>query len=75
MICHTFCYHQDLLTNVDSVIYADIDMLFLAPVEELWSFFTKFNSTQIVAAVPVYDLPIPIVGPKGMSNKRTLYLS
>ncbi|XP_061180590.1 glucoside xylosyltransferase 2-like [Saccostrea echinata] len=41
-----------LLTNVDSVLYVDTDILFLSPLEEIWFHFTRFNSTQLVALAP-----------------------
>ena len=40
---------QDLLRNVDSLLYVDTDVLFLSPLEPIWDTFTKFNSTQLAA--------------------------
>ncbi|XP_005097805.1 glucoside xylosyltransferase 1 [Aplysia californica] len=41
-----------LLTSVDSLIYVDTDVLFLQSVADLWSRFSLFNATQLVALVP-----------------------
>ncbi|XP_021186385.3 glucoside xylosyltransferase 1 [Helicoverpa armigera] len=38
-----------LIPHIDAMIYVDTDTLFLGPVEELWHFFTQFNTTQISA--------------------------
>jgi UDP-xylose:glucoside alpha-1,3-xylosyltransferase len=40
---------QELLTDVDALIYVDTDVLFLSPVDEIWAYFHKFNSTQLAA--------------------------
>lgn len=40
-----------LLTDVDSLLYVDTDILFLSPLEEIWKFFREFNSTQLAALV------------------------
>jgi len=40
-----------LLPSVDSVIYVDIDVLFLRPPEDLWKYFEKFSSSQIAGLV------------------------
>ncbi|XP_060592203.1 glucoside xylosyltransferase 1-like [Ruditapes philippinarum] len=39
----------ELLTDVDALIYVDTDVLFLSPVDEIWAYFHKFNSTQLAA--------------------------
>ncbi|XP_049877470.1 glucoside xylosyltransferase 1-like [Pectinophora gossypiella] len=39
----------ELMTHIDSLIYVDTDTLFLGPADELWSYFFKFNSSQISA--------------------------
>ncbi|XP_052067056.1 glucoside xylosyltransferase 2-like isoform X2 [Mytilus californianus] len=44
-----------LLTDVDSLLYVDTDILFLRPVEEIWMFFGKFNSTQLAALAPEHE--------------------
>ncbi|KAJ8723890.1 hypothetical protein PYW07_007870 [Mythimna separata] len=38
-----------LIPHIDAMIYVDADTLFLGPVEELWQFFSQFNSSQISA--------------------------
>ena len=38
-----------LLPNEDAVIYLDTDMIFMAPPEELWAEFHRFNSRQILS--------------------------
>ncbi|KAJ8299065.1 hypothetical protein KUTeg_023125 [Tegillarca granosa] len=44
-----------ILTDVNSLIYVDTDMLFLRPLEDLWSFFSLFNSTQLAALAPEHE--------------------
>ncbi|KAL5006967.1 hypothetical protein ScPMuIL_015773 [Solemya velum] len=41
-----------LLSDVDALIYVDTDVLFLRSLDDLWHFFGKFNSTQLVALSP-----------------------
>ena len=43
------------MTDVDSLLYVDTDVLFTSPVEELWSHFDKFNSTQLAALAPEHE--------------------
>ncbi len=38
---------QDLLTDVEKVLYVDTDAVFLRPVEDIWNLFGEFNSTQM----------------------------
>lgn len=38
-----------LLPDVDAILYLDTDNLFLSPVDEIWSFFSRFNSSQLAA--------------------------
>lgn len=45
------------MTNLDSVIYIDTDILFLTNVRNLWRFFRKFNSTQLAALTPEHEDP------------------
>ena len=42
-----FQYYQDVLTDVERLIYADTDLRFLVPLEEVWSLFDMFNTVQI----------------------------
>ncbi|XP_046380185.2 glucoside xylosyltransferase 1-like [Haliotis rufescens] len=44
-----------LLTDVDALIYVDTDILFLSPLEGIWSFFQLFNSTQLAALAPEHE--------------------
>ncbi|KAL0819616.1 hypothetical protein ABMA28_007698 [Loxostege sticticalis] len=46
-----------LLTHIDAMIYVDTDTLFLGPVDELWNFFSHFNSSQISAMTLEDDNP------------------
>ena len=43
---------SDYLHDVDSLIYVDLDIIFLKPVETLWFKMEQFNTTQLVGAVP-----------------------
>ncbi|NXH66918.1 GXLT1 xylosyltransferase, partial [Hydrobates tethys] len=38
-------------------LYVDTDILFLRPVDDIWSFLGKFNSTQIAAMAPEHEEP------------------
>lgn len=55
-IVNTYIF-QKLIPHIDAMIYVDTDTLFLGPVEELWQFFTKFNSIQISAMTLEDDNP------------------
>ncbi|XP_068611272.1 glucoside xylosyltransferase 1-like [Brachionichthys hirsutus] len=46
-----------MLTDVDSVVYVDSDILFLRPVDHLWTFFSTFNSSQLAAMAPEHEEP------------------
>lgn len=35
------------MSDVDSIIYVDTDILFLSPVENIWQYFYKMNENQI----------------------------
>lgn len=45
----------DLLTDVEALLYVDTDILFLRPLEDIWAFLQKFNSTQMVALSPEHE--------------------
>ena len=45
-------FFQLLLKDVDSIIYVDTDVLMLRPPEDLWGFFSRFNSTQLAGMAP-----------------------
>uniref|UniRef100_A0A3Q3EQS1 Glucoside xylosyltransferase 1 n=1 Tax=Labrus bergylta TaxID=56723 RepID=A0A3Q3EQS1_9LABR len=46
-----------ILTEVDSLIYVDTDILFLQPVEDIWSLLSKFNSSHLAAMAPEHEEP------------------
>jgi UDP-xylose:glucoside alpha-1,3-xylosyltransferase len=47
----------NILKEVDSVLYMDTDTLFLTPVEIIWSYFYKMNSSQMAALAPEHEDP------------------
>ena len=47
---------QDLLPNVDSLLYVDTDILFIRPIEEIYGFFKKFNATHMAAMTPEHEV-------------------
>ncbi|XP_062317456.1 glucoside xylosyltransferase 1-like isoform X1 [Osmerus eperlanus] len=46
-----------ILKDVDSLLYVDTDILFLQPVEEIWSFLSLFNSSHVAAMAPEHEEP------------------
>ncbi|XP_072291806.1 glucoside xylosyltransferase 1-like [Eucyclogobius newberryi] len=46
-----------ILQDVDSLLYVDTDILFLQPVEELWTLLSQFNSSQLAAMAPEHEEP------------------
>ncbi|CAM4761085.1 unnamed protein product [Rotaria magnacalcarata] len=76
--CTQRLFIPDILTNIDSVIYIDTDILFLSNVRSLWRFFRKFNSTQLAALTPEHEDPSmgwynrfarhPYYGPMGLNS-------
>ncbi|CAL1608890.1 unnamed protein product [Knipowitschia caucasica] len=46
-----------ILKDVDSLLYVDTDVLFLRPIDDVWSFFTAFNSSQLAAMAPEHEVP------------------
>nr|XP_020025367.1 glucoside xylosyltransferase 1 isoform X2 [Castor canadensis] len=46
-----------ILKEVDSLLYVDTDILFLRPVDDIWSLLKKFNSTQIAAMALEHEEP------------------
>ena len=40
---------------MDSVLYLDIDTLFLSSPLKVWEHFTKMNETQMVATAPEHE--------------------
>lgn len=67
-----------ILTDVDSILYVDTDVLFMTPVETVWSHFGKMNSSQMVALAPEHEEPNvgwynrfarhPYYGPLGVNS-------
>lgn len=43
---------QLILSDYDSVIHVDSDVIFMSPVEQLWHYFSAMNSSQIMAMAP-----------------------
>lgn len=46
-----------ILKDVDSLLYVDTDVLFLRPMDDIWSLFKSFNSTQLAAMAPEHEVP------------------
>ncbi|XP_055011164.1 glucoside xylosyltransferase 1-like isoform X2 [Boleophthalmus pectinirostris] len=46
-----------ILQDVDSLLYVDTDILFLQPVEDLWTLLSHFNSSQLAAMAPEHEEP------------------
>ncbi|XP_072308000.1 glucoside xylosyltransferase 2 isoform X2 [Eucyclogobius newberryi] len=46
-----------ILKDVDSLLYVDTDVLFLRPMDDVWSFFKAFNSSQLAAMAPEHEVP------------------
>ncbi|ROL48372.1 Glucoside xylosyltransferase 1 [Anabarilius grahami] len=51
------CASQRLFLPVDSVLYVDTDILFLRPVEDVWSFLSAFNRSHVAAMAPEHEEP------------------
>ncbi|XP_014261256.1 glucoside xylosyltransferase 1 isoform X2 [Cimex lectularius] len=47
----------NLLTDTDSILYVDTDVLFLSPLENVWAHFQSMNSTQFSALAPEHEDP------------------
>ncbi|XP_066579681.1 glucoside xylosyltransferase 1 isoform X3 [Amia ocellicauda] len=46
-----------ILKEVDSLLYVDTDILFLQPMDEIWSFLSEFNATQMAAMAAEHEEP------------------
>lgn len=57
VLSHSSINLQAILTNVDSVLYLDTDTIFISPPYDTWTFFNKFNSSQIAAVSPEHEDP------------------
>lgn len=44
-----------VLTDIDSLIYIDTDIVFLQPLDDLWKLFEKMNSSQMAALSPEHE--------------------
>lgn len=55
----SFCHFnwQVILKEVDSLLYVDTDVLFLRPMDDIWSFLKEFNTTQLAAMAPEHEIP------------------
>lgn len=49
--------HQVILKDVDSLLYVDTDVLFLRPMDDVWSLLKTFNGTQLAAMAPEHEVP------------------
>lgn len=50
-------FPQVLLKDVDSLLYVDSDVLFLRPMDDIWSLLKSFNGTQLAAMAPEHEVP------------------
>ncbi|XP_029948552.1 glucoside xylosyltransferase 2 [Salarias fasciatus] len=46
-----------ILKDVDSLLYVDTDVLFLRPMDAIWSLLRSFNRTQLAAMAPEHEVP------------------
>ncbi|KAM9409918.1 glucoside xylosyltransferase 2 [Pholidichthys leucotaenia] len=46
-----------ILKDVDSLLYVDTDVLFLRPMDDIWSLLKSFNRTQLAAMAPEHEVP------------------
>ncbi|XP_034441237.1 glucoside xylosyltransferase 2 [Hippoglossus hippoglossus] len=46
-----------ILKDVDSLLYVDTDVLFLRPMDDIWSLLKSFNSSQLAAMAPEHEVP------------------
>ncbi|KAM9759477.1 glucoside xylosyltransferase 2 [Menidia menidia] len=46
-----------ILKDVDSLLYVDTDVLFLRPMDDIWTFLRSFNGTQLAAMAPEHEVP------------------
>ncbi len=50
-------FYPDLIRGTDRVLYVDTDILFLRPIDDLWSLFDRFEPEQIAALAPEGEVP------------------
>jgi UDP-xylose:glucoside alpha-1,3-xylosyltransferase len=70
-------FTPSILHDVDAVVYTDLDFLFLAPIEELWSHFRIMDERMYIGAaqdnekgscLAYYSMtPLPARGPMGLN--------
>ncbi|XP_069156732.1 glucoside xylosyltransferase 1-like [Procambarus clarkii] len=48
-------FMPSLLKDVDALVYVDTDVVFLAPLEELWGHFYSMNSSHMAAMAPEHE--------------------
>ncbi|CAG0900409.1 unnamed protein product, partial [Darwinula stevensoni] len=70
-------FTPSILHDVDAVVYTDLDFLFLAPIEELWSHFRSMDGRMYIGAaqdnekgscLAYYSMtPLPARGPMGLN--------
>lgn len=48
---------QDILNDVDKLLYVDTDVLFVNEVFDVWQHFHKMNSSQLAALTPEHEEP------------------
>ena len=48
---------QEILSQVDSVLYVDTDTLFLSPLKFIWNHFSAMNSSQMAALAFEHEDP------------------
>ncbi|CAL8338095.1 unnamed protein product [Arctogadus glacialis] len=46
-----------ILTDVDSLVYVDSDIVFLRPPERLWALLSRFNASQLAGVAPEHEEP------------------
>ena len=60
---------QDILDNVDQVVYVDTDIIFVDSVMTLWKEFDSFDATVMAAAIPeAVNAHVP-----GVYRRKLLY--
>lgn len=48
-------FMPSLLKDVDALVYVDTDVMFLAPLEELWKHFSAMNASHMAAMAPEHE--------------------
>jgi len=48
-------FFPQILTELNLLLYVDTDILFLKPVTDIWSHFSKFNSSHLAALAPEHE--------------------